>query len=145
MSSTITLSCTINTTNADSPLGMQIWLDGQLVLEQAAVTQEIKFQHELDDRDSAHCLEFVMQGKTEAHTKISESGEILQDTRLIISDVAFDDIKLGHVFTALSRYEHDFNGTSVLTKEKFYGQMGCNGRVILEFSTPIYLWLLENM
>jgi len=45
----------------------------------------------------------------------------------------------------LAQYQHDFNGTGNPTIDKFYGEMGCNGTVSLKFTTPIYLWLLENM
>jgi hypothetical protein len=42
-------------------------------------------------------------------------------------------------------YEHNANGTGPLVQDKFYGEMGCNGTVTLEFSSPTYLWLLEQM
>ena len=42
-------------------------------------------------------------------------------------------------------YTHDFNGTQPEIEDTFFGEMGCNGTVSLRFTTPIYLWLLENM
>jgi hypothetical protein len=45
----------------------------------------------------------------------------------------------------VAKYQHDFNGTGKLTTQNFYGELGCNGTVSLKFSTPIYIWLLENM
>jgi hypothetical protein len=38
-----------------------------------------------------------------------------------------------------------FNGTSEVTEDKFYSELGCNGTVSLKFTTPMYLWLLEHM
>lgn len=99
----------------------------------------------LPDEDSTHQLIFELSGKTIDHTRINSDGEIIQDLTVSISDLAFDDIKLGHVMTQHARYQHDFNGTKNPVDEKFFGTMGCNGTVTLEFTTPIYLWLLENM
>ena len=42
-------------------------------------------------------------------------------------------------------YRHDYNGTTDPFDDEFYGEMGCNGTVSLKFTTPIYLWLLENL
>jgi hypothetical protein len=69
----------------------------------------------------------------------------VSDATLAISNLAFDEIKLGHMVTKLATYDHDFNGTKAPVQDRFYGEMGCNGTVSLGFTTPIYLWLLENM
>jgi hypothetical protein len=69
----------------------------------------------------------------------------VSDAVLTIKDLAFDEIKLGHMLTELATYTHNFNGTKEPVQEKFYGAMGCNGTVSLKFAAPVYLWLLENM
>lgn len=145
MQNSTKISCEINTTNADVPLEIQIWLDNECIFVDKHVKGKQFFQHQMPDNDGEHVLEFVMCGKTTEHTKISESGQIEKDARLIIDNVSFDDIKLGNVFVELAKYTHNYNGTGLLTTEKFFGEMGCNGKLQLKFSTPIYLWLLENM
>ena len=97
------------------------------------------------DDDGQHVLAFELSGKLLEHTKISDSGEILQDITVSVEDVSFDEIKLGHLFYQHATYEHDHNGTGAVVQDTFYGTMGCNGTVRLAFTTPIYLWLLENM
>jgi hypothetical protein len=47
--------------------------------------------------------------------------------------------------TEVAAYHHDTNGSTAPVTDSFYGTMGCNGRVEMRFTTPIYLWLLENM
>jgi len=47
--------------------------------------------------------------------------------------------------THIIQYCHDFNGTQPAVVDRFHGSLGCNGTVTLKFTTPIYLWLLENM
>jgi len=102
--------------------------------------------HEFDDDiEQEHCVEFVLSGKIPDHTQIAESGEILEDRTVSICDVKIDGIDLGYLFNHISQYHHDLNGTSDPVIEKFYGVMGCNGTVEFRFSSPVYLWLLENM
>ena len=103
---------------------------------------EYKFN---DSEEQEHTLVFEMKNKLPEHTKIDETGQILQDRCINIADLMFDKIELGHLFTENARYLHDHNGTTEPLIDKFYGVMGCNGRVEMQFSTPIYLWLLENM
>jgi hypothetical protein len=86
-----------------------------------------------------------MKNKIQEHTVVDSDGNIISDAMLTIANITFDDIKLGHLFTEQAVYHHDFNGTQDPIKDKFFGDMGCNGYVSLRFTTPIYLWLLENM
>lgn len=100
---------------------------------------------DLPDDDGSYQLVFELSGKTVDHTKIDSSGQIIQDVTVSIGDLSFDGIDLGYLSCKHSTYEHDSNGTGPLIQDKFYGIMGCNGKVSLKFTTPVYLWLLENM
>jgi hypothetical protein len=124
---------------------MEIWLDDQQIFNQDRVTEPQTVSYEFSDLDAEHELRFVMKNKTADHTTVDESGIIVKDACLIISDLAFDDIALGNIVTEKAVYTHDFNGTVSLIQDKFFGQMGCNGTVSIKFTTPMYLWLLENL
>jgi hypothetical protein len=76
---------------------------------------------------------------------VDAEGNITSDATLTLSDIRFDDIDCQYLTTKLAQYQHDFNGTGEPTTESFYGELGCNGTVTLKFSTPIYIWLLENL
>lgn len=145
MESLVKFSCTISSTDTQVPLSLEIWLDDQCILEKYHVRDPINFAHEFSDADDEHELRFVLKNKRTEYTRIDESGNIISDACLTITDVAFDEIQLGHVFTELATYNHDFNGAGQNTQDQFYGTMGCNGTVSLRFTTPVYLWLLENM
>ena len=129
-----------------SDLYLTVILDGQQiqVVQPTAEDQKISLQIN-DDVETEHCLTLVMSGKQMDHTKIDDQGQILEDRVIEITDVRIDDIELGYVFTKTAQYTHDLNGTSDLVAVPFYGTMGCNGRVDFNFTTPVYLWLLENM
>lgn len=145
MKNTATFSCKIGTTDASAMLGMEIWLDDQQIFNTEHVDSTVECQTTFSDDDSQHELRFVMKNKTIDLTQVDQSGTILKDACLTISDVAFEGIDLGHMFIEQTSYTHDFNGTKPTITTDFYGSMGCNGTVNLKFTTPIYLWLLENM
>lgn len=144
MTNTVKFACTIDSTNRSCPLGLEIWIDDQKIFNTDHITDTVAYEHNMTDTDGEHSLRFVMKGKTPDHTKINEDGEIVSDARIIIKDIEFDDISLKQMFTDLAVYTHDFNGTGDQIQDKFYGEMGCNGVVELKFTTPIYVWLLEN-
>lgn len=141
----IEISCSISTTDADVPLGLEIWLDDRCVFDQAHITGNISWRHRMPDDDAEHALRWVLKNKTQEHTRIDDQGVILQDARLTVTDMRFDNMELGHIFVEKSTYRHDHNGTTELADHPFYGDMGCNGTVTMKFTTPLYLWLLENL
>ena len=145
MSDNIKISCQVGNTDASATLGLEIWIDNTKFFDETHVQETQTVCFEVTDDDGQHELRFVMKNKTQEHTKVDVNGNIVSDARLTVSDLAFDEIKLGHMFVDQSNYTHDFNGTGSQIVEKFYGEMGCNGAVSLKFTTPIYLWLLENM
>lgn len=106
----------------------------------------IKISYDLDDNDPGqHVLSIVMSGKTAEDTKIGADGSILQDAVVTLSDVHFDEINIDKLLYQHARYQHDFNGSGSVVQDQFYGTMGCNGTVTFEFSSPVYVWLLENV
>ena len=130
----------------EAVLDLAVCLDGKIQWQGCPGTDVQDITVEFDDADDeSHVLEFVLSGKTIEHTKITDQGEITSDVRVRIQDIAFDDIVIDQIVSELAKYHHDFNGTQTATVDRFYGEMGCNGTVRLEFTTPIYLWLLENM
>jgi hypothetical protein len=146
MSNTATISCTLNTTNTEAALGFEVWVDNQKFFDTDHVQAQQQVVIEInDDDDSEHELRFVMKNKKPEHTQIDTDNNIIADANLIITDLLFEGITLGHIVTKQAVYTHNFNGTGQVTHDKFYKEMGCNGTVNFKFSTPIYLWLLETM
>jgi hypothetical protein len=127
-------------------LRLIVRLDDTVIYDAHPVAESAVVECEFDDSEEHdHVLTFEMQGKLPEHTKITEAGEILEDRCVTITDIALDDIPLGHMITEVATYHHDTNGTTAPVTDSFYGTMGCNGRVEMRFTTPVYLWLLENM
>jgi hypothetical protein len=145
MAGTVPISCILDTTNPTAPLGFEAWVNDQKFFDTDHVQAQQQIVVEIADDDTEHELRFVLKNKTSDHTQVDADGNIVSDARLIISNLTFDEIRLGHMVTEQAVYTHDFNGTGQLIQDKFYGEMGCNGTVSLKFTTPIYLWLLEHM
>lgn len=138
-------SCSIGTTNPAVPLGMEIWFDHTCVFDQVHVQESHTIRYEFNDDEGDHELKFVLKNKQSKHTTVDLDGEIISDAVLTIHNISFEDIDCQYLTTKLAEYQHNFNGTGAETQQKFYGSMGCNGTVTVKFSTPVYLWLLENL
>ena len=145
MTDKVQLACTISSTDFKAKIGLEIWLDDTQIYDTKHVDQPIDFTYDFADTDGEHQLRFVMKNKTHNHTTIDADGNILTDCRICIGKLSFDGIDLGQIFIDQAVYEHNFNGTADTIQDKFYGEIGCNGTVTLAFTTPVYLWLLENM
>ena len=128
-------------------LTLTVCLDGYTIYQDQPGDDPVEISHEFWDNDNTttHTLTLQLSGKEANHTRLDANGEIIEDRVIHITDVAFDNILLGHLFVEKAQYHHDFNGYGEPIVDKFFGAMGCNGTVELEFSSPIYLWLLENM
>jgi len=142
---TVQISFDVETSNSECPLGVQVWLDDSLLLDHHHVQEKITFAHDMSDDDGEHQLRIMLLGKTADHTQVDEAGNIIKDATLQISTVTIDGIDVNQLFLARCVYTHDFNGTQPEIQDTFHGTAGCNGTIVFEFSTPIYLWLLENM
>ena len=142
---TVKFHCVVSSTDFSVPLGLEIWLDQHKLFDQDHVDQIYNIEHEISDDDGDHQLRFVLKHKHSDHTQVDADGNIVKDATITVSDIEFDGIDCQYLTTTLAQYQHDFNGTGEPTSQSFYGELGCNGTVVLKFSTPIYIWLLENM
>jgi hypothetical protein len=144
--SAVSAKLSFSVASSGSDLRLIVRLDESVVYEACPVAEPAAVTYEFnDDKEDNHVLSFEMLGKLPEHTTVNEDGDILQDRCITITDIAFDGIQLGHMVTEVAQYYHDTNGTTAPVTQPFYGVMGCNGRVEMRFTTPIYLWLLENM
>lgn len=142
---TAEISLDVETSDAKCPLGIEIWLDHTVLLKNNHVQGKIAFNYSISDDDGDHELRIVIHGKIPDHTQVDEAGTIIKDATLAISNIMIDGIDVNQLFLDKCVYIHDFNGTQAEVADTFHGVAGCNGTISFRFSTPIYLWLLENM
>jgi hypothetical protein len=127
------------------PLGVEVWIDRQQIFNSDHLSATETVQFDVEDDDSEHELRVVLKNKLPAHTKIDAEGNIEQDAVIMVGRFEFEDIDVNQVVQEQAVYHHDFNGSAPAVQDRFYGSMGCNGTLSLKFSTPVYIWLLENM
>ena len=145
MSDSSTISFDIDTSDSIAPIGVAVWIDDFCVFQTDHLTEHKHIDHAVLDDDTERELRIVISGKTPEHTQIDEQGNIVKDVIISVTNITIDEIDIFQLFTEKCVYTHDFNGTQPETQDTFYGVAGCNGTISLKFSTPIYLWLLENM
>lgn len=135
----------VRSTSTSKTLGLEVLLDNTVVYDNDSFIAAELIKVELPEDTTEHALKIVLKNKTVDHTVLDPLGAIVQDASIIVNNIHFDDVKVGHNVLQLATYTHDCNGTDELKEHKFYGEMGCNGTVELKFTTPNYLWLLEHM
>jgi len=126
-------------------LALECWLDQVKFFDSTVTSGTHRIGHTAELDDGEHVLRIVLKNKTDHHTTIDSAGKIVNDSLINISKININDIEIDQMFWQLSDYVHNNNGKSELDSHRFYGNLGCNGTVSLTFSSPVYLWLLENM
>jgi hypothetical protein len=137
--------CDIQTSNPDVALGLTIYIDQTVLFQTDHVKETVKFETMIESEDGAHELRIVMSGKKNEHTETDDQGNITKDVFLTVNNFVFEDLDATGIFSDIAKYHHNFNGNGDDIVDRFYGDIGCNGTISLAFTTPVYLWLLENM
>lgn len=116
---------------------------GQLLSEDTLVEIDVEIE---DDTNNFLTIEY--QNKDPKHdVVIGHDGAITRDKRVEINSISFDDIELDFFQFGdpeCFRYEStDPGGTNCTGFEAT--KLSWNGRTTLNFQTPVYVWLLENL
>jgi hypothetical protein len=141
----IKLTFSVSPSVAQNPLTFCVRINGHTLFEKdidQCYYCEYVFNEDSQDR---HVLELELSNKTTDHTRVDDHGKIIEDSLVYIRDIRIENINIDQLIYEHSNYIHNFNNTKPETSESFFGIMGCNGTVRFEFSSPFYLWLLENM
>ena len=135
----VTLDIGISPQYWDIPPRAKIKLDGSVIF-QGDVTEAKVITHKTTLTEGDHLLEIILLNKDGRRDTIIEDGKIVKDMLLNIDSVIIDDIELGFLTNSLSVYETE-------SGEIHHNMvnMGWNGTFKLKFSSPIYVWLLENL
>lgn len=85
--------------------------------------------------------------KAQSDTVI-DNGEIVKDMLLNIKSLEFEEIDLGSLIWTHSRFVPDrpqkFHN-EIITELKNCVNLGWNGTYELEFTSPVYIWLLDTI
>lgn len=103
---------------------------------------EVQFYHELSEGE--HELQIQLLNKEDSDcVQNADKTEIVKDMMLHINKIRIDNIDLEHIKHTCSTFvPADTEQHETLTE---CVDLGWNGTYILKFSSPFYIWLLENM
>ena len=129
-----------------SDITAEIFLDQDLVGNYACSTVPYLLQLQVPDEWASRVLKIHMSGKTARHTIVASDGTIESDASISVSRLEFEDIDMMPIFCqGMKCYKHSFNDPiRPVELDEFYGYIGCNGVVDIEFETPIYLWFNKH-
>ena len=124
-----------------------IWLDDHLIIASeiaSTAIQPVAFERTIDE--GAHTLKIRLENKNNSDT-VLENSEVIKDMLLNIDDIMIDDISLGNLLWSaeyILDHPHEYKGQTV-TKLDNCVNLGWNGTYILKFTSPFYIWLLEQL
>ena len=113
----------------------------------------IEFEDTLEEGKN-YDLVINRSGKTDGQTVVNEKGDILKDQILHINKIEIDEIDIGAlIFEGIYRPEYPEPWASQQTQQgivlpdtiKNSPSMGHNGTWTFSFTSPFYMWLLENL
>ena len=141
------IKISLDVTNASDfhNMGIELWINRNKFFDNSVSPGKHHVVHEFECGEGDHWLKIVLKNKTHENTLIDDQGNIISDALIDINNVCLDEINIDTMMYNLAEYVHDGNGSKTIAVHDFFGHLGCNGRVQLKFSSPVYLWLLENM
>ena len=116
-------------------------------------TEYFEFDAAVDEGDCFLTIE--LKNKTKHDTVLDIHGNIIEDLLLNIDSVEIDEIDLGSLLWTASDYRPDYpavhkakmqaQGIELAESVKNCVNLGWNGKWMLPFQSPFYIWLLENI
>lgn len=116
-------------------------------------TEYFEFDAEIEEGNCSLVIELL--NKTMQDTVLDADGKIVEDLLLNIVSVEIDDIDLGPLLWTASNYRPIYpesykqkildKGEELPESVKDCVNLGWNGSWALPFTSPFYIWLLENI
>jgi hypothetical protein len=113
------------------------------------------FEFDAEITEGAHSLDILFLNKTMYDTKLDASGNIVSDLLLNIDSIEIDDIDIGNLKWTASNYTPiypvSYKQHVLSTEQQIANELtncvnlGWNGTWSLPFTSPFYIWLLENI
>lgn len=111
--------------------------------------QQFFVEFDVEVADGSHTLEIVLDNKQDSDTVKDnytdpDNYTIIKDMLVNIHSVEIDDLDLGQMIFNESTFEY-FEPVNGVTSLDRCVNLGRNGRWVLKFDSPFYIWLLEKM
>lgn len=114
---------------------------GEILEKSTLVDIDVEIQQ---DTDNFLTIEYM--NKDPENDVIFNETSILKDKRVEIKSISINDIELDYFSF---ENEDTLSYESLDGKQKYFGfeatKLSWNGRTTLKFTTPVYIWILENL
>ena len=142
MSETVDIKINLSSTNwGDRYPGARVYINETLIHE-GLIEDPTEMSWSGDLADGDHKIVIEMYGKIPGDT-VMDGDTIVNDVVLNIDSIAIDEIELDQLLWSNSEYfPKDENAPKSMIE---CVNLGWNGRWELNFSSPVYLWFLENL
>ena len=141
----------------DKPPVAEILINGESKHKQEITSREqeptvIEFEHKLTEGEQ-YTLALEKTNKDDSQTVV-ENGKIVKDQLLFIKSITIDSVDLGGLIYEgkyYPRYPEPWatqqreQGQELSEYIKNVTSLGWDGRWEITFSSPFYMWLLENL
>jgi len=122
--------------------GAKVYIDQEVIFDELIVdATQIVWNGELHDGD--HKIIIEVYDKKSGDTVTDADGNIVKDVLVNVDNISIDDIDLDILMWSKSTYyPTDKDSPESVTN---CTNLGWNGQWELTFSSPLYLWFLENL
>lgn len=139
----VEIEISLSSTFWDKAPKAKVYIDETLIFDDAITeSTKVKFNGELTE--DKHKLIIELYDKDKYQTVV-ENSQIAKDQLLNIDAISFDEIDIKYLKHSLSKYFPKDPSDQIPSEVLQCVNLGYNGRWELEFTCPIYIWLLENM
>lgn len=129
------------------PLNLAVGVDGVEIYDKDLTTNEEQVvEHTISDADGEHIVEIKLSGKTWDHTVVGPKDTILSDIAVMIEEIILEEIDVTGAALRTARLTHSFNNpTKELVTVEGTTYLGFNSITQIKFTTPAFIWMLENL
>ena len=117
----------------------KVFLDNE-VLFSGEMREPQKLVHTTNMIEGTHEIRVMLMNKNGRRDTILEDGKIVKDMLLTVDSILLDDIDLGFIINTKGNYKTDEG-----VEHPNMTSLGWNGTWTLPFTSPVYMWLLENL
>lgn len=143
---TVNVKITLGSSWFNNPPKVRVNI-GDQVLFDGEIKDTVTIDESLDLDEQDHQLKITLYDKSKYDTRVVD-GKIVEDTLIHIKTFEMEDIDLKQILSLDGEkfcYEHDTNGSAELKRHVLHDTLGCNGTATINFTSPFYIWLLENL
>lgn len=124
------------------PPRARVTIGDKVIFDNQVSSENFIINHAEFENEGTHQLTIELLDKKPEHTEVDDQGNIIKDSVLKIKKVSIEDIEIQNNFSLdQEKFYYEHSGE----RHQLYDTLGVNGKAVINFSTPFYIWLLETI